>query len=104
MKNGMQLPEKYLGTLIDYLDEGRLRPALVIREPGNQVVVVDGNGRERTLARDLVLVHYSDRRPRREAVSEALVQLEQERAHLAAELDLNLLWEVVREQERSYTA
>ncbi|MBV8454621.1 MAG: RNB domain-containing ribonuclease, partial [Deltaproteobacteria bacterium] len=31
-------------------------------------------------------------------------QLEQEHAQLAAELDLNLLWEVVREHEQSYTA
>ncbi len=100
----MQVPEKYLGTLVEYLDDGRLRPALVIREPANQVVVVDRNGRERTLSRDLVLIHYSDRRPPREALNEALGQLEEERAQLAAELDLNLLWEVVREHERSYTA
>ncbi|MBV8771222.1 MAG: RNB domain-containing ribonuclease [Deltaproteobacteria bacterium] len=98
------MPEKYLGMLIEYLDEGRLRPALVVHESGNQVIVVDGNGRERALSRDLVLVHYSDRRPRREAVGQALGQLEQERAQLAGELDLNLLWEVVREHERSYPA
>ena len=100
----MQPPERYLGTLIEYLDDGRLRPALVVREPGNQVVVVEGNGRERLLSRDLVLVHYPDRRPPRETVGQALTQLEQERSQLAAELDLNLLWEVVREHERSYTA
>jgi exoribonuclease-2 len=100
----MVTPEKYLGTLIEYLDEGRLRPALVIREPANQVVVVDGSGRERTLSRDLVMIHYPDRRPRRETLPQALAELEQERAQLAAELDLDLLWEVVREHERSYTA
>src|SRR5690348_1052836 len=104
MKHQMQVPEKYLGMLIEYLDDGRLRPALVVRESGNHVVAVDANGRERTISRDLVLVHYSDRRPPREMVSEALAQLEQERSQLAAELDLNLLWEVVREHERSYTA
>src|SRR5579872_6094368 len=100
----MATPEKYLGTLIEYLDEGRLRPALVVREPANQVVVVDGSGRERTLSRDLVLIHYPERRPRRDVLAKALTELEQERAQLAAELDLNLLWEVVREHERSYTA
>jgi exoribonuclease-2 len=98
------VPEKYLGMLIEYLDEGHLRPALVVRESGNQVAVVDKNGRERTISRDLVLIHYSERRPRREEVADALQQLEQERAQLAAELDLNLLWEVVREHERSYSA
>jgi len=100
----MLVREKYLGMLVEYLDEGRLRPALVVREQGNQVVVDDGNGRERALSRDLVLVHYSDRRPRREALTEALAQLGQERRQLAAELDLNLLWEVVREHEQSCTA
>ncbi len=100
----MATPEKYLGMLIEYLDEGRLRPALVVREQGNQVVVLDGSGRERTISRDLVLVHYPDRRPGRDALTKALAELEQERAQLATELDLNLLWEVVREQERSYTA
>jgi exoribonuclease-2 len=100
----MAMLEKYLGMLVEYLDEGRLRPALVVSEQANQVVVLDGNGRERTLPRDLVLVHYPDRRPRRETVTEALAQLGQERAQLVAELDLNLLWEVVREQERSCTA
>jgi exoribonuclease II len=100
----MVAPEKYLGTLVEYLDDGRLRPALVVREQANQVVTVDGSGRERTLSRDLVLVHYPDRRPRREAVATALSELEQERTQLAAELDLNLLWEVVREHERGYTA
>ena len=103
-ENQMVVPEKYLGTLVEYLDEGRLRPGLVVREQANQVVTLDGVGRERTLSRDLVLVHYPDRRPRREMVTEALKQLEQERAQLAAELDLNLLWEVVREHDRSYTA
>jgi len=76
----------------------------VVRESANQLVIVDGTGRERTLSRDLVLVHYPERRPKREAVAQALAQLEQERAQLAAELDLNLLWEVVREHERSYSA
>jgi exoribonuclease-2 len=66
--------------------------------------VVDRNGRERTLPRDLVLVHYSERRPPREKASEALAQLEEERKQLAGELDLNLLWEVVREHERAYSA
>jgi exoribonuclease-2 len=100
----MVIPEKYLGTLVEYLDDGRLRPTLVVREQANQVTTLDGSGRERTLARDLVLVHYPDRRPQREAVAKALAQLEQERAQLATELDLNLLWEVVREHEQSYTA
>ena len=100
----MAIPEKLLGMLVGYLDEGRLRPALVVREQANQVVTVDSSGRERTLSRDLVLVHYPDRRPRRELVVDALTQLEHERELLARDLDLNLLWEVVREHERSYTA
>ncbi|HKV55496.1 MAG TPA: ribonuclease catalytic domain-containing protein [Candidatus Binataceae bacterium] len=97
-------PEKYLGMLVEYLDEGRLRPALVVREQSSQIVTLDANGRERPVPRDLVMVRHSDRRPNREQVGAALAALEAERAQLAAELDLNLLWEVVREHERSYTA
>ena len=100
----MQVPEKYLGSLIEFLDEGRLRPAMVVREQPNQVVVIDRNSRERTVSRDLVLIHYSDRRPPRERLSDALAQLEEERKQLAGELDLNLLWEVVREHGRTYSA
>ena len=100
----MAMPEKYLGMVVEYLDEGRLRPALVVREQANQVVTLDGSGRERTVSRDLVLVRYPERRPQRDAVAEALTELAQERVQLAGELDLNLLWEVVREHERGYTA
>jgi exoribonuclease II len=96
--------EKYAGVLIEYLDDGRLRPALAIREQGNQVVVVDANGRERPVPRDLVLVRYPEHKASRETLATALAELEEERSRLAGELDLNLLWEVVREHERGYTA
>ena len=96
--------EKYLGALIEYLDAGRLRPGLVVREQANQVVVLEAGGRERLVARDLVLVRHSDRKVSRENLAAAVAAIEEERARLNAELDLDLLWEVVREHGRGFTA
>lgn len=96
--------EKYTGSLIEYLDEGKLRPALVVREHGNRVTVLVNGGHEKVVNRDLVLLRHQGRKLEPSQVSEALAALNGERAKLAAELDLNLLWEVVREQGRSFSA
>lgn len=99
----MTANEKYLGALVEYLDEGRLRPGLVVREQANLIVVVDAAGRERPVARDLVLVRHSERNISRENLAAAIATLEEERTRLNAELDLDLLWEVVREHGRGFT-
>src|SRR5579863_7623202 len=95
---------KYLGALVEFLDEGRLKPGLVMREQGNQLAVTEAGGRERSIARDLVMLRYPDRKVTRETLAAAVAALENERAQLAAELDLNLLWEVVHEHGRSFGA
>ncbi|MGD0673418.1 MAG: ribonuclease catalytic domain-containing protein [Candidatus Binatus sp.] len=97
-------PIKYAGTIVEYLDQGRLRAALVTREQERHLAVVDSAGHERLVPRDLVLMRHPDRRADREDVAEALADLERERAELAAELDLQLLWEVAQEQGRSFSA
>jgi len=96
--------EKYLGVLIEYLSEGRLRPGLVVREQANQVTVLDGSGHERSVARDLVMLRHPERKATRDNLATLLPALEEERTRLAAELDLNLLWEVVRDHGRGYSA
>jgi exoribonuclease-2 len=96
--------EKYLGALVEYLDEGRLRPGLVVREQANQVVVVDAAGRERPVARDLVLVRHHEGKVSRENLAAVIAAIEEERARLSAEVDLDLLWEVVREHGRGFSA
>jgi exoribonuclease II len=95
---------KYLGALVEFLDEGRLKPGLVVREQGNQLAVTEAGGRERSIARDLVMLRHPDRKITRDNLAATVTALEAERARLAAELDLNLLWEVVREQGRSFSA
>jgi len=97
-------PIKYAGTIVEYLDQGRLKAALVIREQERHLAVIDSAGHERLIPRDLVLMRHPDRRADREDVAEALADLERERAELAAELDLQLLWEVAQEQGRSFSA
>ncbi|HXR36909.1 MAG TPA: ribonuclease catalytic domain-containing protein [Candidatus Binataceae bacterium] len=96
--------EKYAGSLIEYLDEGKLRPALVVREHANRVTLLVDGGHEKVVNRDLVLLRHQGRKLEPSQVSEALAALNGERAKLAAELDLDLLWEVVREQGRSFSA
>jgi exoribonuclease-2 len=95
---------KYSGTIIEYLDQGRLKAAMVTREQERHLAVIDSAGHERLVPRDLVLMRHPERSADRENVAEALKELEHERAELAAELDLELLWQVAQEQSRSFSA
>ncbi len=97
-------PTKYTGTIVEYLDQGRLKAGLVTREQERHLGVVDSAGHERMVPRDLVLMRHPERHAVRETLAAALAELEQERAALAAELDLELLWEVAEEQNRSFSA
>ena len=100
----MDSSPKYLGTLIEFLDEGRLKPGLVVHEQANHVTVAEAGGSERSVARDLIMVRHPEQKVTRENLAAAVATLEAEQAQLAAELDLNLLWEVVREQGRNFSA
>ena len=100
----MEVHVKYLGTLVEFLDEGRLKPGLVLRAQNNQLLILEASGRERYIAGDLMMLRHPDRKVTRENLTEMVATLEGERAQLQAELDLNLLWEVVRDHGRSYGA
>ncbi|HXW82819.1 MAG TPA: ribonuclease catalytic domain-containing protein, partial [Candidatus Binataceae bacterium] len=100
----MSASHKHLGSIIEFLDQGRFRAGLVIREQERHLAIIDADGRERLVARDLVMMHHPDRNPARELAQQAIAALAAERAELERELDLNLLWEVVQEQGRSFTA
>jgi exoribonuclease II len=104
MNSDVSLPLKFTGTIIEYLDQGRLKAALVTREQERHLAVIDSTGHERLVPRDLVLMRHPERRADRENVAEAIAELEHERAELAAELDLELLWQVAQEQNRSFSA
>ena len=93
-----------LGTVVEYLDQGRLRPGLVTREQADNLQVLDASGREKSVARDLIMIRHPDRRADAGNLPAVLAALEAERATLASELDLELLWGVVHEQGRSFTA
>ena len=104
MNSDVSLPVKFAGTIIEYLDQGRLKAALVTREQERHLAVIDSAGHERLVPRDLVLMRHPERRADRENVADTLAELEHERAELAAELDLELLWQVAQEQSRSFSA
>jgi exoribonuclease-2 len=95
---------KYLGSLVEYLDQGHFRAGLVVREQDRHVALLDAGGREKLIPRDLILVRYSDRKADQANLADVLGELSAERAELTSELDLNLLWEVVHEQGRTFNA
>jgi exoribonuclease II len=95
---------KYLGALVEYLDGSKLRPGLVLRDHGRNLALLDLSGRERLVAPDLILVVHHNHPASPETFAEAAAAIDSERARLAKELDLNLLWEVVQEQPKGFSA
>jgi len=96
--------EKWSGSLVEYLDRGQFRAGLVVREQDRHVAIVDAAGQEHLVSRDLVMLQHPERRPARDQASAAIAAFQSERAELADELDLNLLWEVAQEQGRGFSA
>ena len=95
---------KYAGTLIDYLDQGRFETGFAIRDQERHVAVVDTGGREHLVPRDLVMARYPERHIDRAAAAGGIEALKAERAGLHCELDMELLWGVISEQGRSFSA
>jgi exoribonuclease-2 len=97
---------KYTGSLIEYFDQGGLHPSFVVREQGDKLVVRDPAGRERTITRELVMMRHGGASHVEGDADPAarLAALEEEKAALRPELDLTLLWEVVQEQGRAFSA
>ena len=72
MNSVVSLPIKYAGTVVEYLDQGRLKAALVTREQERHLAVIDSAGHERLVPRDLVLMRHPDRRADRDTVADTL--------------------------------
>jgi exoribonuclease-2 len=96
---------KYTGSLVEYLDHGGLRPGFVVREQGDKLMIRDHAGHDRTIARELVMMRHGAVRDEDQGDPGArIAALEEEKAALRVELDLMLLWEVVQEQGRAFSA
>ena len=95
---------KVSGRLIEFLDQGRLKPGLIIRDQADRVALLGADGREKLVSRDLILVRHSERNIDPSDLSAAFAELEGERSRLAGELDLKLFWEVVKDQGGSLSA
>src|SRR5271156_1537480 len=96
---------KYSGSLVEYLDRGGLRLGFVVREQGDKLVIRDHAGHERIIARELVMMRHGPPHAEGDGDPAArMAALEEEKAALRAELDLTLLWEVVQEQGRAFSA
>jgi len=91
--------------LVEYLERGGLRAGVVVREQGDKLTIRDLTGHERTIARELVMMRYGAAHADGEGdQARRLAALESEKAPLRGEVDLMLLWEVVQEQGRAFTA
>jgi exoribonuclease II len=96
---------KYTGAMVEFLDHGGLRAGFVLREQGEKLVIRDGAGQDRSVARELVMMRHSIEPSNRQHDPAAmLAALEEEKSGLRGELDLALLWEVVQEQGHAFTA
>ncbi len=101
----MNSATKYTGSLVEYFDQGGLHPAFVLREQGDKLVICDRTGHERSIARELVMLRHGALGADGGGDPAArIAALEEEKAALRAELDLTLLWEVVQEQGRAFSA
>lgn len=96
---------KHFPHVVEFLDQGRLRPGLIVREQGEKIALLGPDGREKIVHRDLILLRHGERsHVERANWSTAAAEISAEHDKLAAELDLKLLWEVVHEQGRSFAA
>ena len=95
---------KLTGVIVEYLDGATLRAALVVRDSSDRLGVRDASGREHLVARQLVLLRHPGGPVSADALRPALEKIEEERERLRTELDLDLLWDVVHEQERAFSA
>ncbi len=99
-----QPSSKVSGHLVEFLDHGRLTPGLIVRDQGERVAVIGADGREKLISRELVLVRHPGAPIDAANLAAALAALDAERTRLAGELDLKLLWEVVKDEGGSYRA
>ena len=96
---------KYSGSLVEYLDRGGLHLGFVTREQGDKLVIRDRAGHERSITRELVIMRHGAPHGESDVEPAARMEaLETEKAELRNELDLTLLWEVVQEQGRAFSA
>lgn len=93
---------KEIGTLVEYLDGQRLRTALVVGEQDGQLRVREHGLGDKLIARELVVLRHREKLDDPAKLAEVVAALKQERARLAAEFEVDLLWEVVEEQGRAF--
>ncbi len=90
---------EYVGRVIEFLDAGALKLALVARETKNKLQVTDQNGRQRTVApKNVVVTHACSLDPARFAAEAE--ELHRAIEAVCADVDTELLWESVRDESR----
>ncbi len=90
------------GHIIEFIDSGSLRVGYVRKQERSRLQIIDRRGRQSSaLSSRVVIVHL---RIREDQFSEKAVELLEEVEERRAEIDLELLWESVKAEERDYTS
>src|ERR1700730_195338 len=97
---------KYTGSLGEEFDQGGVQPGFVVGEQGDTKECPAHAAGDRTIAREPIIMLHGSPRGEGDGGDPAarIAALEEEKAALSAELDLALLWEVVQEQGRAFSA
>src|SRR3984893_2906655 len=97
---------KYTGSLGEEFDQGGVQPGFVVGEQGDTKECPAHAAGDRTIAREPIIMLHGSPRGEGDGGDPAarIAALEEEKAALGAELDLALLWEVVQEQGRAFSA
>ena len=89
------------GHIIEFIDSGSLRVGYVRKHERSRLQVVDRRGRQSSaLASKVVIIHGPTRE---DEFSERAVGLIEEVEEIRAEIDLELLWESVKSEQRDFT-
>lgn len=91
------------GQLIAFLLDNGIRCGVVLNQAGKKVQLVDVNGKQRAINENQI-VTGTNRKATVNTVKEMGAALEAEAAALAAELEVELLWESLPDHESGYLA
>lgn len=91
----------YQGRLIEYLGAGGVRFALVVRQVGEKLQIIDERGKhDRLAAHQVITIHPV--KPDPAELPQIVRQLQARIQPIKEEVDTELLWETVRDEIREY--
>ena len=93
-----------LGRIVEYLERGKIRRGMVVAAREAELAVVDANGVRRSMPPSSVLFSRNSAGRTVGEPAEQIRIFEAERAQFLEQIDLDLLWGVVHDQGRAFSA